>query len=165
MDMIISLKWRLGIICGFSLFLGQTMERGGATISEPRPIRIFMTWIVPNLESQMGLGLDLSSVTLDKPLPLPEPATFLCTRNWRHTKNILPYQMRFTLQSLGVKECAHNCKALHQLLLAHYLLFCLLNKILKEQTELLHKTTTTSVLAANIYRASYMQALYRHVTI
>lgn len=148
----------------FSIPVAGTTERGGATISEPRTTRTFMTWIAPNLESQMGLRLDLSSVTLDKPLHLPEPVTFLCTRKWRHAKNVLPHQKRITLQSSGLKDCAHNCKALHQLLLASYPLLRLLNNVLKEQTELLYKTTT-SIRAANIYWASYMQALYRPVTI
>lgn len=116
----------------FSIPVAGTMERGGATISEPRTIRTFMTWIVPNLESQVSLGLDLSS--------------FLCTKNWWHAKNVLPHQKRITLQSSGLKDCACTCKVLHQLLLAYYLLLHLLNNILKEQIELLYKTTITSIL-------------------
>lgn len=117
MDMMISLKWGLGIICGFSLSLWQTQwRREGLWFQNPgkgtKHIRDLHG--TKSKKSQMGSGLHLCSVTLDKSLHLSEPVTALCTRNWTHAKNVLPLQKRITLQSSGLKDSTYNCKALSQ---------------------------------------------------
>lgn len=41
------------------------------------------------LEGEVGLGLNPSSVTLNKSVHLSEPIPFLCTAKWSHIQNVL----------------------------------------------------------------------------
>lgn len=98
----------------FFILVADTVEKGGAVVSEPRGGDQAPSWLefVPKVESQMNFGMNSSSVTLGTSLHLSEPVTFLSTRHGDMLRMFFFPIRRGSLThwSTGLKEFTYNCK-------------------------------------------------------